>query len=368
MIGAAHRPRRAGDDLRGGWTGDVVDADLHAIVGSVDVLRPYLAPQWVEWIDETGFQAPPWQKSVYPPGAPTTIDPVWRAESDEPPGTTLHSVQRQLLDVLEPRAAVLTCSWGVETIRHPDFAAALAAAVNDWLIAAWLDRDPRLRASIVVPAFVPEEAAREIDRVGGHPGFVQVFLPSRSSRLYGQRPWQPMFDAIERHDLVAGIHYGGTPDAPGPAGAESWFMEDYVAGHVTAFQAQLASLVVEGLFHRCPTLRVAFLESGFSWLGPLLWRMDREFPGLRREVPWLDRAPSAIVREHIRFSVAPIDAGPPEDFRRAVEWLGSDDLLMFSSDYPHGHERDVSALLDVLPVSAHAKVMAGNALDHYRIQ
>ncbi|QEC46973.1 amidohydrolase [Baekduia soli] len=367
MIGAPRHHGRAAGNLRGGWTGDVVDADLHAVVGSADVLRPHLAPQWIEWIDETGFRAPPWQGALYPPGAETTVDPVWREPGGEPPGTTLAGTQRQVLDALAPSAAILHCSWGIETIRHPDFAAGLASAVNDWLIAEWLERDPRLRASLVVPAFVPEEAAREIDRVGGHPGFVGVFLPSRSTRLYGQRPWQPMFDAIVRNDLVACLHYGGTPDAPGPAGAESWFMEDYVAAHVTAFQAQLASLVIEGLFQRCPGLRVAFLESGFSWLGPLLWRLDREWPGLRREVPWLNRAPSAIVREHIRFSVQPIDAGPPEAFRRAVEWLGSDELLMFSTDHPHGHERDVSVLLEALPPSAHRLVMADNARTHFRL-
>jgi hypothetical protein len=41
--------------------------------------------------------------------------------------------------------------------------------------------------------------------------------------------------------------------------------------------------------------------------------------------------------------------------------------MAFGRAYAHGHERGVSALLDVLPTSAHARVMAGNALDRYLI-
>ena len=80
-------------------------------------------------------------------------------------------------------------------------AAALASAVNDWQIAEWLEPEPRLRASIVVPSQQPELAAREIDRVGGHPGFVQVFLPVRSAMPYGNRRYHPIYEAAVRHDL-----------------------------------------------------------------------------------------------------------------------------------------------------------------------
>ena len=53
------------------------------------------------------------------------------------------------------------------------------------------------------------------------------------------------------------------------------------------FQAQLTSLIAEGAFERFPELRVVLLESGFGWLPPLLWRLDKEWKGLRREIPWV---------------------------------------------------------------------------------
>ena len=44
--------------------------------------------------------------------------------------------------------------------------AAICSAVNDWIREHWLDRDPRLRASIVVPAQAPPLAVEEMLRWG----------------------------------------------------------------------------------------------------------------------------------------------------------------------------------------------------------
>ncbi len=356
-----------GDGLTAGWTERIVDADVHATIASIEVLRPHLKPHWQEFVEETGFEAPPWTGTFYPPGAETTVAPEWRPGDGRAAASELADLRRHVLDPHGVDRAVLNCYWGIESVRHPDFALGLAEAINDWLIEEWLSRDERLRASLVVPGFVPVEAAAEIDRVGGHPGFVQVLLPVRSSRLYGQRVWHPMFEAIARNDLVAGIHYGGTPDAaPTPTGWPSWFLEDHV-GHVQVFQSQLLSLIGEGLFEKFPRLRVSLLEGGFAWLGPTLWRLDKDWKGLRRDVPWVKQEPSKTIHEHIKLSAQPLDAGPPEDFRRAVEWLDSDELLMYSSDYPHGQGDNVSQLLEVLPEAAHAKLMAGNAAAQYRL-
>jgi predicted TIM-barrel fold metal-dependent hydrolase len=351
--------------LAGGWEGPIIDADLHVNVPSIETLFPYLEPHWVEYVQEVGFATPPALGTKYPPGSAITCAPAWRPADGSAPASDLAVLQADVLDPLAVDYAILNCYWGVDCIRNPDFALALASAINDWLIAEWLDRDDRLRASIVVPAHNPVDAGREIDRVGGHSGFVQVFLPVWSPILYGNRIWLPMFEAIARHGLVAGIHYGGSSEGP-PTGTgwPTWFLEEY-AGALSAYWSQVLSLVGEGVFRRFPDLRVSLLEGGFAWLPPFLWRIDKEWKGLRREVPWVERLPSAIVRDHVRLSVQPIGAGPPADFRRVVEWLGSDELLMFGSDYPHGHSDTVEKVLDVLPAGAHAPLMAGNARDHY---
>src|SRR5207245_2457965 len=109
---------------------------------------------------------------------PGTVPPTGPAGSD------LGLIQRQVLDAWNVEYGILSCAYAVEGIHNPDADVTIARATNDWQIAEWLDRDSRLRASLVVPSKQPEAAAREIERVGGHPGFVRVFLPVRSPQPY----------------------------------------------------------------------------------------------------------------------------------------------------------------------------------------
>jgi uncharacterized protein len=351
--------------LLGGWAGEVVDADLHIQVPSVEVLAPHLEPHWNEWIRETGFQAPPAPPTLYPPNAPITVRPDWIPADGRPPASDVTLLQQDLLDPLGVTQAIASCWWGVESVRHPEFGPGLARAVNDWVIAEFLERDDRLRASITVPGHDPVAAAAEVDRVGAHPGFVQALLPVRSPRLFGNRIWHPLFAAIERNGLVAGIHYGGQPDGPPtPCGWPSWFVEEH-AGIIQAFFAQLTSIVAEGVFEKFPALRFSFLEGGFTWLPSLMWRLDKEWKGLRRDIPWVMQPPSQTIRERVCFSARPVDVGPPEQLAKVIDWIGTDDLLMFATDYPHWHEDDVAALLTALPASAHHKFMCDNARRHY---
>jgi predicted TIM-barrel fold metal-dependent hydrolase len=130
--------------------------------------------------------------------------------------------------------------------------------------------------------------------------------------------------------------------------------------------AQVTSMIADGVFQQFPTLRVAVLEIGFAWMPPLLWRLDMEWKGLRRIVPWLDRLPSAIVHDHFRFSTAPLDLESPAVAAEVVEWLG-EDLLMFATDYPHAHGDDPGVLLQALSAEAREKVLGGTAREFYRL-
>jgi predicted TIM-barrel fold metal-dependent hydrolase len=69
----------------------------------------------------------------------------------------------------------------------------------------------------------------------------------------------------------------------------------------------------------------------------------------------------------MRFTVAPMDAGPAEDMAEIIEWLGSDELLMFATDYPHGHELPFDLLLGAMPEAMRPKLMAENARRLYRL-
>ena len=62
-----------------------------------------------------------------------------------------------------------------------------------------------------------------------------------------------------------------------------------------------------------------------------------------------------------------MDMGPPDQMRRILDWMSSDDLLMYASDYPHLHTDDPSALLAIMPAQMQANLMAGTARRWYRL-
>lgn len=324
-----------------------IDCDVHNTVPSIEVLYPYLSDRWRDYVIEHGVTS--LEPNYYPKGASLSVRPGSKPSSGDPAGSNLDLLKEQLLDPWEIRHAILNCLYGVQLIHNEDWALAMARAVNDWQKAEWLEKDSRLRASIVVPTQNPEMAAQEIERLGDHPGFVQVLLLARSEMTLGRRHYWPIYEAAERHGLVIGVHAGGSAGNPiTPVGWPSYYIEDY-ASLAQAFQSQLVSLVSEGVFAKFPDLKVVLIESGFTWLPSLMWRLDKNWKGLRREVPWVDRLPSEVIYEHIRLTIQPVDEPPnPEYLLQTIEQLGSDDLLLFSTDYPHWHfdERE-----DVLPVS-----------------
>lgn len=312
----------------------VIDCDLHNELPSLRALYPYLADHWVDYCEESAFVGP--DANDYPRGAAITARPGSRPAGGGPAGSDLGLLAEQVLDPWRTRIGILNCAYRVQGVHNPDLAAALATAINQWQIDTWLDPEPRLRASLVVPSQVPEMAVQEIERFGGHPGFVQVVLPVRSLMPYGNRNYYPIYEAALKHDLAIAIQYGGAPGlAPTPVGWPSTFVEEY-ASMAQVFQSQVISLVIEGVFDRFPALRVVLIEGGFTWMPSLMWRIDKEWKGLRRNTPWVRRAPSAYMREHIRLTVQPVDApvGGAE-LGQIVAQMESDEMLLFGTDYPH---------------------------------
>ena len=132
-------------------------------------------------------------------------------------------------------------------------------------------------------------------------------------------------------------------------------------------QSQLCSIVSEGVFDLFPEMRVTVSECGFTWLPAFMWRFDKEWRNLRRLVPWVKRAPSAYLRDHVRLTIQPLDAPPtPALLLDVVEQIGSDDMLLFASDYPHRHAADPGQeLLARLPDELERKVRDENARAWY---
>lgn len=343
----------------------MIDCAIHNAVPSIGALTPYLSDWWRDYIAESGFAAP--EAALYPARSPLSAPLDALPPSGAPPGSDLDLVSRQILDPWAVERGILCPLYGVAGLHNEDLAAALAAAVNEWQRAEWLDRDPRLRASIVVPGQSPIMAVAEIDRLATDRRFVQVLLPLFSESPYGKRRYWPIYAAAERHSLPVAIVAGDVPPVvPTPAGSPTFHIEEYAA-IAQVFQSQVLSLVSEGVFVSHPLLRTVLVGSGCTWLPPLLWRFDKDWRGLRREVPWLARPPSDYVRDHIRLTLHPFDAPPgPEHLLQFVEWCGSADLLLWSSAYPHWHpDAPDRAVPRDLPPALRQAILEGNARATY---
>jgi uncharacterized protein len=339
-----------------------IDCDVHPTLPGLRSLFPYLDDAWRETFVQRGMHE--LVSNNYPPGAPLSVRPDWRA-AEGPPAQLPH-LRRHVLDPMQIRTAICNCLYGVQLLFSEDMAAAIARAMNDWMARELLDREPRLRASIVVPMQNSELAVDEIERRACDNRFVQVLVLAMGDMPLGRRVFWPIFAAAERYQLPIGIHAGSNYHNPTtPTGWATYHSEDYIS-QAQAFQTQLASLICEGVFHRFPGLRVVLIESGFTWLPSCLWRMTKFWRGLRWEVPWVDRSPTEIVREHVRLTLQPVDAPPNQGLlERLWEHMGSDELLLFSTDYPHWHYDGDAPLPSGLPQALGRKIMIDNPVTTY---
>ena len=310
-----------------------IDCDVHPTVPDNKTLVPYLEPFWAESVESRGINS--FETISYPTKSPLTSRPEWRRK-DGHAATDPKEVGAQVFERWKAGTAILNCLYGVQRLHNEDMARAFATAVNDWLVKEWLDREPRLRASIVIPTQNPEYAVDEIERRAKDKRFVQVLVLAMQEVPLGRRHYWPIYAACERHGLTLGVHAGSTYHNPVTAlGWPTWYIEDYAA-QSQGFQSQLASLVTEGAFAKHPDLKVVLIESGVTWLPAFLWRFGKFWRGLRTEVPWVDREPWEYVRQHFRFTMQPFDVpDEPHAVERALDHLRSDDILLYASDYPH---------------------------------
>jgi hypothetical protein len=342
----------------------VVDCDIHNSIGP-GALDPYLSQRWKRHGELFGNRSR--QSGTYPKGAPNAARGDAWPPSGLPPGGDLDFMRTQHLDGAGIEFGILNCLGPAPGQLNADYAAALCHATNEWQIEEWLDKEPRLRAGISVPHEYGDLAADEVERMHGHPGFVQVLLTVRTAEPLGRRKYWKLYETAEKYDLPIGIHFGGTQGNPlTPSGWPSYYIEDHT-GMALAFQSQVISYVCEGVFERFPKLKIVLIEGGFAWLPSLMWRLDQHWNRLREEVPHLRRRPSEYIRDHFWVTTQPMEEPHnPKHLLDVFAHHGATEKVMFSTDYPHW---DYDAPDRAFPVSVPAElrdgIFAGNAKKLY---
>ncbi len=346
----------------------IIDADIHPVPDPARVAERLPEPWRRRYL--SGNHGPGYL-GYWNPNGVHRADAVTE-DGDRIEGSVTHLAQH-FFDVYKIEYGILNPEniLGIGLSPEPDYAAAQVSAINDVFLEEWLPADPRFRYSMAVAPNDPELAAREIRRLGGQSGVVQVLMPSGARIPYGQRAFHPIYAAAVEHGLPVAIHPGtegvGISGAPTAAGYPSSYLEWHTV-LVGSFMAHLISLVTEGVFIKFPELKFVLIEGGVCWLPPLLWRLDKNWRALRQTTPWLDRLPSEIVFEHIYLTTQPIEEPTrPEHFKRMLEMFPADRMLMFSSDFPHwdGDTPDFAARN--FPADIRDRVMHETARALYRL-
>jgi predicted TIM-barrel fold metal-dependent hydrolase len=186
----------------------------------------------------------------------------------------------------------------------------------------------------------------------------------------GDRHYHPVYEAASERGLPVSVHPnsidGIFAKAPQLAGGVFTYYIEWHTALTQVFQSSVISLACHGVFDRYPDLRVIVTEGGFAWLADVMWRLDKDWHSVRDEVPWLKRAPSEYVLDHVRFTTQPfLEAERPEHVRAICEIVHADRTLLFSSDYPHWDFDNPRRALEPLPEAMRARILGGTAAELY---
>jgi predicted TIM-barrel fold metal-dependent hydrolase len=349
----------------------IVDTDVHPIPVSVDVLKSYAPKEWVDRIWASGNAVAPVPHFYDTPDSFKTMSMRVDAHPDRGglPGSDPDYAARQLLVDAGVGIATLEPMCDAQLPGHEHV---LKSTYNDWLADVWLDQNNshgRWRGSISVSAQAPREAASEIRRWAGHPYYAQVLMTPQTRGIpFGSPHFDPIYEAASQNGLPVATHLmGQTPFELIPiypvGNPAHW--HDFFASWPLLYVSHLMSLVFDGAFDRHPDLRIVFVEGGFTWAMPVMWRMDRIWEARKADLPHVRRRPSDYVREHVRFTTQPIEEVDAGTLREYIEMMNLGDNLMFSTDYPHWSYDSPSWAIKRFPKDQRDRIMWGNATDLY---
>ena len=340
----------------------LVDADIHPTLRTdLAAIFAYLPPAWrkkFEFLGKLPIAAPPLAFTFLGGAHAVGIEAAPKLELAQEPD--LLSIANAVFvddgagigQLVVPEAVTHSVS-----ARWSGVGAHLVGAFNDYLLDQWIV-DERMRYALVVFPGDPEAAVAEIRRHGGDRRVSSVWLPSTEVR-FGDSRWYPIYEAALEFGLPILSH---------PAGGTTFATPEVVLtarmNAPLAAWPNITSLVASGVFERYPELQVVFAECGFSWLDPLVERMEAAWRASGGRVAGLVRAPSQIVREHIRITTAPADDDrDPVTVCRTIAEEGSllPDVLIYAGNYPRSRELRPSAAFDSLEETLRRRILAGNA-------
>jgi predicted TIM-barrel fold metal-dependent hydrolase len=269
-----------------------------------------------------------------------------------------------------------TLGCGVEEALKDDVPATMAslAAFNRWLEEDWgFVYEHRLVTAPMLSLADPDAALAELDRLIERGARAIHIRPAPvpgehgASRSFGNRVHDPVWACLAEASIPVAFHLGDsgynafTAMWGGSATFEAFTNTSVLSRILVSDRAihdTVASLVVDGVFLRHPTLRVASIENGSDWVALLVKRLKKQ----ANQTPWVfEEDPIDVIRRNVW--VTPYYE---EDLHALADLIGVDRIL-FGSDWPHGEglaePLDFLKELDAFEPADVRRIMRDNALD-----
>jgi predicted TIM-barrel fold metal-dependent hydrolase len=202
-------------------------------------------------------------------------------------------------------------------------------------------------------------------RAGGSGGLIRPApVPGyRGPRSFGLPEFDPFWKKVVESDILVTLH---SSDSGYTRYANEWMGSEteHLPFQPQAFRMlsawrpvedAVAALVCHGALSRFPTLKVAVVENGSTWVEPLLKRMADTYKKLPQD--FLED-PVAVVKRQVH--VSPFW----EDDLGELAGLVGEDRVLFGSDFPHpeglADPASYAEELTGLPDETIRKIMGGN--------
>jgi predicted TIM-barrel fold metal-dependent hydrolase len=242
---------------------------------------------------------------------------------------------------IEATIMLPTLGVGMESaLEHdPEALTATFRAFNRWLEDDWgFDHEQRIYGAPYITLVDVDWAVEELEYVLAHGAKVVLIRPGSvfgfdRRRTPGDPAHDPFWARLDEAGVTLVLHGGESSYGPyeqlwGLSGETQAFRAPALKRllSASAIHDTMASLMADRLFERFPNLRVATIETGSGWVGPLLKRLR----SVAIQVPGAFGAdPYELFLEHVWVSPFFED-----DVLALVERIGAHKVV-FGSDYPH---------------------------------
>jgi uncharacterized protein len=253
---------------------------------------------------------------------------------------------------------------GLPFTPRPEVEVALARAYNRWLCEKILAEEPRIKASLYLPANDPAAMYKVVKDFAGTKGVVAfTFLTPRFKPVY-DNAFIKTYALMEEMGLPLVFHAGLFWGRDAAMNTCNRFIAAHALGFSWSSILHCTNWLVNGMPERFPKLKTIWVESGLAWIPFLMQRLDNEWMMRSSEVPMLKRKPSDYMRE-MYFSTQPMEmVHNREALELTFKMINAETQLCYSSDYPHWDTDLPSTIYDLPFLTEQAKrnILGGNAL------